>query len=855
MTIELNLGEFPWTLDGFMPNEPLIPFSGIGPLPDAAVPALPARVPGSVHDDLRAAGMLPDWNVGLNSNQCEWVNNRHWRYRCTLHIPASWQDRSIVLCADGLDHSGWICVDGRRAGQFDGALKRHEVDLSSHLRPGQTAELAIVFDPSPRIPGNCGYTSKITQIKPRFGYGWDWCAPLVNIGIWDALTLRARASAHIKDLIVTSDLDESLRTGLLKIRGRLAGPARETRLRFQVIGDDGNGKVILDEVRGGQANLAADISLADVRPWWPAHLGDQPLYRLRIELLASNGQVLQCEQRTVGFRRIRWSANAGAPPGAAKYVCRANDRPVFLKGINWVPLSPFYGSVSRDQYEARLRQYVAMNVNVLRVWGGGPLERFDLYDLCDRLGLLVWQEFPLSSSLLENWPPETPEVVDELARVALDYVQRRAHHASLTVWCGGNELQGSLDGSKSGQGKPVDLAHPCIARFAALLSEHDPARAFFPTSPSGPRFEFNNETRGKGLHHDVHGPWKILTRAALAAYWNDDDSLLRSEVGAPGMARSDAIVRHAGQLPCWPPDMRGLYWTHHARQWPPLPSTEADFGPWDSGDEAQLPQMVRCSQFAQAENYRYAIESCRRRTLACSGILLWMGHDLYQMASNNSVIEHDGVPKLACYAVGNAMAPLHISARFDSLVVGHDDPIRADVFAHADTPAVADGPLRWRVRLLDLSGRCLNEAQGDVRDAGLLRDGCSAARVASLQWSAPAVEEQLLIVRCELMGQAGRIISDYVISQQVRSHPLAPLRRLRKTRVASQWLGAPDRLVLHNEGSTAAVGLWPADGSAWVPRDPWPIVLLPDESATVRIGPLGGAGLDQPMMLDGLNLL
>ena len=108
---EIDLSEGEWVLDGFMPNEPLIPVYKRGALPAPAVPAFPARVPGSVHDDLLAAGLIPDWNDAFNSNQSEWVNNRHWRYRRSVTVPATWEGKRVVLCADGLDDSGTVLIN------------------------------------------------------------------------------------------------------------------------------------------------------------------------------------------------------------------------------------------------------------------------------------------------------------------------------------------------------------------------------------------------------------------------------------------------------------------------------------------------------------------------------------------------------------------------------------------------------------------------------------------------------------------------------------------------------------------------------------------------------------------------
>ena len=149
------------------------------------------------------------------------------------------------------------------------------------------------------------------------------------------------------------------------------------------------------------------------------------------------------------------------------------------------------------------------------------LEKECFYTLCDELGILVWQEFPLSSSGPENWPPEDPRAIAEMRDITAGYIARRQHHPALLLWCGGNELQGGLDGSKKGCGKPVDYTHPMIGMMREKVQRLDPTRRFLPTSSSGPRFTAEEENFGKGLHHDVHGPWNAAGSLEQAfAYWD-----------------------------------------------------------------------------------------------------------------------------------------------------------------------------------------------------------------------------------------------------------------------------------------------------------------------------------------------
>ena len=156
-------------------------------------------------------------------------------------------------------------------------------------------------------------------------------------------------------------------------------------------------------------------------------------------------------------------------------------------------------------------------MNTLRVNGVGFLEKSFFYDLCDELGLLVWQDVPLSSSGVDNVPPDDEASVAEVAEILQSFISRRRHHASLLLWCGGNELHAR---SPEGYGVPVTTAHPLIRRLDEVVRELDPGRRFLPTTATGPRFNADAKDFGKGLHWNTHGPWKLWgDMAAWREYW------------------------------------------------------------------------------------------------------------------------------------------------------------------------------------------------------------------------------------------------------------------------------------------------------------------------------------------------
>ena len=242
--------------------------------------------------------------------------------------------------------------------------------------------------------------------------------------------------------------------------------------------------------------------------------------------------------------------------------------------------------------------------------------------------------------------------IEELTRIATDYIRRRGHHASKLMWCGGNELQSKGPGIKTGIGYPNDLSHPCLAALARVVEAEDPGTRDVPTSARGPRFTADREF-GEGLHHDVHGPWNnTQTMEEMRAYWAKDDSLFRSEVGQSGAQSVDLFQRYRGQYPAWPPNRDNVLTVHSSAWWMQLDLFKEQVKGLD--DDAALKKFVELSQKHQADSLELAASSTKARFPRCGGFIIWMGHDCFPCATNTAIIDFDGKPKPAYFAVKRA---------------------------------------------------------------------------------------------------------------------------------------------------------------------------------------------------------
>ncbi len=648
----INLEQLKWTLSGWRPFAWKLSFSmetGCHIIPD--VGPINIKLPSSVQAALLHEGIIPDWNVGLNSRECEWVEHRHWEFSAVLDAGLISKSEHVCMKAQGLDYSGWIYVDKEQVCKFHGTLIEHCFDLTKFVADGKEHCLRIIFEEPPREQGQIGYTSHSHFMKPRFNYSWDWCPRFVPIGIWGTLKIEHGRSLNFELKDIRAELEEDNLTAQLSLAVDISRDPPDDELELVAVLTDGQEQVgCVRQCVKDAGEYTLDFNSLTVEPWWPNMMGPTKLYKLEVFAL-SNGQAIWSQSRKVGFKRIKWSPCPGAPTDAKPWKCEVNGTAVFLQGINWTPLNANYIDTPFEQYKEVVSLYRDMGCNIFRVWGGAIIEKEDFYRLCDEQGILIWQEFPLSSSGIENYPPEEETVISELATIAKSYVNRLKSHASLLLWSGGNELT-----EKDAAITPIHENHPCIVAMRNVVEEFDAGRRFVETSPSGPCFLATPADYGKGLHHDVHGPWgfsevgefSMRNLDSWRTYWMEDDSLLRSEVGMPGAANLETIQKYDDGM-AWPPE--GEYWNHTAMWWTQWDQYKTILQ--DENEQQALLEYVHLTQKQQADAYEVAAVCCKKRFPECGGFIIWMGHDSFPCPANNSVIDYDRKPKPAYYALKN----------------------------------------------------------------------------------------------------------------------------------------------------------------------------------------------------------
>lgn len=667
-----------------------------------------ATVPGCVHNDLLRAGMIPDPYYEMNSLQSAWVSDYWWTYTTTFSLDPSLKGRNMRLRFNGIDYEGTVSLNGKIIGHQKGMYVPFKCDVTDRLVFPGPNKLTVVLRNSPEEMGQIGYTSKVHTQKARFCYKWDFSTRLVQVGLYDTVTVEAFGAAAIEYMRLYADVEDG--KGTVKTDMEVtAFDDKRVRVEYTLLfGDKIVGSYTRTEtLKKGTCHICADLDVDSPKLWYPSGAGEQPIYTLRAEIYDDEGLSDRGEWQ-VGFRKLEYVRAEGAPEDCIPYGVVINGKRIYIKGVNMVPLDIMYGRIQPETVERFLRMVKDANCNLVRIWGGGLIESEWFYNLCDRLGLMVWQEFIQSSSGIDDVPSKLPEFLDLCRATATEAVKQKQHHVCLTFWCGGNELRDE-------NGVPATFEDENLHMLKEIVDEYDGRTLMLPTSATGSH-EFLDVER-PGTNFDVHGPWLYAGPEAHYEIYNKSDSQLHSEFGVDGMSNYRSLLTFLSEENLKVQGMGNSVWRYHGEMWDTLPRDRKIFGPIE---EHRLEDFIVCSQFIQAEGLRYAIEANRRRAFANVGSIIWQFNEPWPNVSCTNLVDYYGEPKLAYYAVKIAFRQVNPSLRYDKLVYAPGESATVQPWISSDSP-VCDWHLT--VKITDSEGHIIADSQ-QVLAAG---DGRSAA--------------------------------------------------------------------------------------------------------------------------------
>ncbi len=621
----------------------------------AAVPArfrrwTSALVPGTVHGALLKAGKIPDPYVGRNELDLQWIDQHDWEFRKQINLVKSDLRRPRQeLIFDGLDTVAQIFVNGKRAGSSVNMFRQVILDVRGKLQAGRN-EISVVFS-SPtgyaarqakvgkgRVSatdfkwqtGESRMTHRAWIRKTQCHFGWDWGVHLATSGIWQSARLALSDGPRIDS--VTVEQQHANRQVQLRITVLLTAAMKVTgSLKFSI---DEQQIAEPAELKKGLNTLRMRVVIKNPRLWWPAGQGEQNLYLLRVAWSNADGFSDQEICRNIGLRTlelVRDRDKAIDGQRGESFYFKINGRPVFAKGANWIPPDQFVERCTPEVYRHLLQSMVEANQNMVRVWGGGWYEQTIFYDLCDELGLMVWQDFMMACALY----PDSPAFVEQLTAEAHYQVRRLHTHPSIVLWCGDNEdaeaVWGWWGSSPDFKQNVTIYQHTLSALREACLAE-DRTRPFWISSPSNNEFQGHNNDPNRG---DVHY-WTVWHGKQPFSNYLTMKPRFASEFGFQSFpeARTLRPVVGAEELN---PSSREM--EHHQRS--------ADGNLLITNTMAREMRIAKdfdtfcwVSQINQAMAIRTAVEHWRRLKPWCMGTLYWQLNDLWPAASWSSIDYH-----------------------------------------------------------------------------------------------------------------------------------------------------------------------------------------------------------------------
>ncbi|MFF3441831.1 glycoside hydrolase family 2 protein [Streptosporangium sp. NPDC002721] len=620
---------------------------------EVAIADVPAVVPGCVHTDLLAAGLIPDPYLDDNEVRLAWIGRTTWAYETIFQWSADEHANTDLVC-EGLDTVATLLLNGVEVARTANQHRSYRFPVRHLLEEGDN-RLTVIFDSAyeyaERLREALGdrpgaYKEPYQFIrKMASNFGWDWGPTLVTAGIWKPIALESWTGARLAQV-----------RPLITTRPALGGVDGRVEVHVTIDGCVDEPTTVTAEIDGVSAHivLAAGeqegvLSLDVPSPalWWPRGHGPQARYTLEVRL----GD--QVWTRMVGFRSVELDGDA--------FTIAVNQAPVFVRGVNWIPADCFPTRVTRELLADRFGQAIDANVNLLRVWGGGLYESEDFYDLADELGLMVWQDFPFACAA---YPEEEP-IRSEVEAEARQNIVRLSPHPSLVLWCGNNEnieghadwgWQDALAGRSWGGGFYFDL-------LPGLVAELDPSRPYWPGSPysGAPDLPPNDPARGTIHIWDVwnredylhYGTFRPRFVAEFGFQGPPSYAVMRQAISGELSADASLVLHHQKAEDGNAKLLRGLR--------PHLPEPRT-FDDWHY-----------LTQLNQARAITYGIEHFRAQMPDCMGTILWQLNDCWPVTSW-AVIDSAGHRKPLWHALRRIYADRLLTVRDGVVTVINDSP-------------------------------------------------------------------------------------------------------------------------------------------------------------------------------------
>ena len=590
---------------------------------------LQVNLPSEAHADLYAAGLIPHpYGEGDEEHQLQWIPQHQWDYSLNFDVKNDvWQKDNIDLIFNGLDTYADVWLNGEKILHSDNMFVRYEKDVKNPLKKHDN-ELKVRFYPfdAQRDSLIKTYPLKFPEKyavmrKAAYQNGWDWAPRYLNIGIWKNVELSGWNDIKINNIaFLTKNITDESAEMIANIE---LNSDFDGELRFDVFS---NGAKLAEKTVScsGKTFLKIPFILNNPNLWWPNEMGEQTMTEFEVKIYKDN-KLVDTQNVKTGIRKIELIEEPDSI-GCAMYF-KVNGKKVYIKGANYVPEEMIETWMSREKTEKLLAECVPAHFNMLRVWGGGIYPPDYFFDICDSLGIMVWQDFMFAGTTY----PYSEEFLNNVKEEAIQQVIHYQNHPSLALWCGNNEVSegyvnwgwqnsmGWTDDDYAEMKRGMDTLFVDI--FSEVVEKYDGTRDYWPSSPKNGWGKPESLTEG-----DVHywGVWwgelpyeaylekvgRFNSEFGYQAYPNIETKHQKHPRG------EELIRKHIEKYVC----------TDAARH---VPTTD----------------YVYYSQLSQSYGIGLAIEAQRAAKPRCMGTLYWQLNDAWPVISWSS-IDYAGNKKL-----------------------------------------------------------------------------------------------------------------------------------------------------------------------------------------------------------------
>lgn len=661
------------------------------------------RLPASVMNTLLDANEIADPFYRDNEEQALEVANKDYLFYKRFEVDQTLlAHEKVKITFHGIDTIAEITINGQKLATTENMHRIYEWNVKELLVEGENEIHVTLFSPlkyieekqrKNRLVGVDHAVDGYQHLRKAHSmYGWDWGPKIPDLGLWRDVELKAWNDNRLEDI----QIHQIHKNNQVQVRVGVTVENQMDSRETTVLLKDPAGQV----VSKGVGNDSFLFEIDDPQLWWPAGYGEQSLYTLEVSL-NKEGKQIDSLTKSIGLRTIEVKHEPDEWGKSFEFII--NGYPIFMKGANYIPEDNLLPRTSKERTERLIQDSVAANFNMIRVWGGGHYPEDYFYDLCDRYGIIVWQDFMFACSVYRL----TEQFEQSVRQEAIDQIKRIRHHACLGIWCGNNEVEEAME--HWGWPKKADWRRDYIKLFEIILpdivAEYDPQTFYWSSSPSsGGGFDKPRDPNIGDVHY-----WEVWHGQKPFTDYRNYFFRFCSEFGFqsfPSMKTIESFTK---------PEDHNIF----SRVMEQHQKNDAANGMilYYLSENFLYPKnfdaLLYTSQLLQAEAIKYGVEHWRRNLGRCMGSLYWQLNDCWPVASWSSV-DYYGRWKALHYYAKKFYDPILLS-----IEEGKKD---ASIYVTNDHLEAITGRIEWKLR--DNQSRVIREGWKEVKVDGLSAKAC-----------------------------------------------------------------------------------------------------------------------------------